>query len=278
MNISPSMTAREKMDARFAYNTETNLDIQEKGEEVFDGIVVHDIDFRGASGKRIAAYLITPIVGHGFPGVVMVHPLPGNRKSFLDEAIGLAGRRICSITINAPWSEGMDWGRKMGDPEHDRKEFIGMVKDLRRSLDVLTAQLVIDPRKLGYIGHSLGALCGGVLSGVDRRAKALVLMSGTTSFSEVAKVNIPDISEQEFAEYRRTMKDIDPLGFVAQAKPAKLMFQMGKQEEYFARQNMQTLADAASEPKDVRWYDAGHMLNEQARKDRDDWLVEELFH
>jgi hypothetical protein len=40
---------------------------------------------------------------------------------------------------------------------------------------------------------------------------------------------------------------------------------------------MQSLADAASELKEVRWHDAGHMLNEQARQDRDRWLVEELF-
>ncbi len=267
----------ETIDLSFAYDTNDQLDIQAVGEEVFNGIAVHDISFRGASGRRIDSYLVTPFVGHTFPGVLFVHPLPGNRRSFLNEALKLAERRICSLSVDAPWSGGMEWAKQMGGPEHDRKEFIGTIRDLRRSFDVLISQSIIDVGRLGYIGHSLGALCGGVLSGIDRRARAYVLMSGTTSFSDVAKVNMPNMRGDELAEYRRAMSDIDPVRFLPLASPARFMFQMGNSEEYFNRQNMQSLADAASEPKEVRWYDAGHMLNEQARQDRDRWLVEELF-
>ena len=97
------------------------------GEETFEGTAVHDISFRGASGSRIDAYLVTPIVGHSFPGIMFVHPLPGSRKSFLDEAVKLADRRICSLCVDAPWSRGMIWAKKMGNPEHDREEFIGVI-------------------------------------------------------------------------------------------------------------------------------------------------------
>jgi hypothetical protein len=54
------------------------------------------------------------------------------------------------------------------------------------------------------------------------------------------------------------------------------MLQIGRTEEYFTLSNRMAFAEAASEPKDLRWYDAGHMLNEKAREDRDRWLVEEL--
>jgi hypothetical protein len=33
---------------------------------------------------------------------------------------------------------------------------------------------------------------------------------------------------------------------------------------------------AASEPKEQRWYEAGHELDDQARVDLDAWLVELL--
>lgn len=208
---------------------------------------------------------------------MFVHPLPGSRKSFLDEAVKLTGRRICSLCVDAPWSGGMEWAKKMGNPEHDRNEFIGAIKDLRRGFDVLTSQSVIDATRIGFVGHSLGALSGAVLSSMDRRAKAYVLMSGTTSFAEVTLANMPDMKGEEAARYRKEVEDIDPILFVPNAAPATVMFQMGKAEEYFGHEKPQSLADAASEPKIIQWYDAGHILNEKARQDRDKWLVEELF-
>jgi hypothetical protein len=36
------------------------------------------------------------------------------------------------------------------------------------------------------------------------------------------------------------------------------------------------LERAASEPKEIRWYDADHDLGEQAAKDRLDWVGEQL--
>jgi dienelactone hydrolase len=165
----------------------------------------------------------------------------------------------------------------MGDPEQARAELIGCIKDLRRSMDVLIAQSSVDPGRLGYVGHSLGALCGAVLSAVDRRAKAYVLMSGSASFSEVAQANMPDLKDERLDHYRQLISDIDPIRFVPLASPAKVMFQMGSKEQFFDHQRMQALAQAGSEPKVMHLYDAGHMLDEQARRDRDDWLVEELF-
>jgi uncharacterized protein len=277
MAQSPSMKMAETGDPRFAYDTTENLDIREKGEEVSNGVAVHDIDFQGATGRRIEAYLVTPMVGHSFPGVLFVHPLPGSRKSFLDEAIKLAERRVCSLSVNAHWSDGTEWGTKMGDPEHDRAELIGCIKDLRRSIDVLTTQPSVDPNRIGYVGHSLGALCGAVLSAIDRRAKAYVLMSGTMSFSDVASANMPDLKDERLDRYRQAISDIDPIRFVPLAAPASVMYQMGSNEEYFDHDKMRSLAQAGSEPKVMHWYDAGHMLDEHARRDRDDWLMDELF-
>jgi hypothetical protein len=224
----------ETIDLSFAYDTNDQLDIWKVGEEVFDGIAVHDISFLGATGRRIDSYLVTSVVGRAFPGVLLIHPLSGNRESFLNEALKLAERRICSLSMDAPWSGGMDWATKMGNPEHDRKELIETIRDLRRSFDVLI-QSIIDVGRLGYIGHCLCALCDGVLSSIDRRARACVLMSETTVFSDVAKVNMPNMGKEELTEYSQAMLDIAPVRFVPLASPARFMFQMGNSEEYFNR-------------------------------------------
>ena len=136
----------------------------------------------------------------------------------------MAEHRICSLCVDAPWSGGMEWAKNMGNSEHDGDEYISVIKDLRRAFDVLNSQSAIDSNRLGYVGHSLGALCGAVLSGIDRRAKAYVLMSGTASFAEVAIANMPDMKAEEKNRYRKVLADIDPILFVPHAAPASIMF------------------------------------------------------
>jgi uncharacterized protein len=263
-------------DSRFAYNNKVSLDIQEMGKQVFDGKVVHEINFRGATERRINAYLVMPIMGLSFPGIVFVHPSQGSKKTFLNEALMLADRKICSIIVDAPWSAGMERAQGTRYPKHDRTDFIGTIKDLRRTFDVLTSKATVDPGRLGFVGHSLGALCGAVLSGIDRRVKTYVLMSGTSSFADVAQVNITNMKDDRLDHYRKVISDIDPTAFVSRAAPASILFQMGRDEENIIQERMRHLAHAASEPKLVQWYEAGHMLNEVARQDRGDWLVDEL--
>jgi uncharacterized protein len=274
---SPNLSKGELNDARFDYDTSDDLNIHETGEEVFDGMSVHDINFRGATGRRISAYMAAPIVGRSLPGILFVHPAPGSRYSFLQEALRLTEKGICSILVDAPWSAGMEWGRTMGEPEHDRREFIGAVKDLRRALDVLLTATVVDRNRLGFVGHSLGALCGGILSGIEPRIRTFVLMSGAASYSDVMAANNPGFQGEMIAAYDETVSEIDPIRFVPHAAPASIMFQIGRRDEYFDPARMQELADAASEPKVVNWYASGHALDEQACSDRALWLIGELF-
>jgi hypothetical protein len=51
------------------------------------------------------------------------------------------------------------------------------------------------------------------------------------------------------------------------------LFQFARYERYFNEAAMNRYAEAASEPKSVRWYGTGHDLNDvQALLDRSDWL------
>jgi hypothetical protein len=61
------------------------------------------------------------------------------------------------------------------------------------------------------VGHSFGAIFGGILSGVEKRVKAFVLMAGTGSFTGVAVLNIPDLSGQRLENYSTTLDSIDPI-------------------------------------------------------------------
>ena len=126
--------------------------------------------------------------------------------------------------------------------------------------------------RIGYVGHSLGALFGGVLSGVEKRIQAFALMAGTGSFTDVAVLSMPFLQGQVLEEYAQAMTRIDPVYYVSHAAPSALLFQFGLQDEAFPREKVVGFAEAGSEPKLVQWYDAGHYLNQEARGDRIEWL------
>ena len=90
-------------------------------------------------------------------------------------------------------SEAEAWGKTMGEPEHDRQEHTKTTIDLLRAVDLLTSRSEVDAGRIGYVGHSFGALFGGILAGVEKRIKAFVLMSGVGSFTDVAVANIPTL-------------------------------------------------------------------------------------
>ena len=165
----------------------------------------------------------------------------------------------------------------MGEAEHDKEEFRQLAVDLRRAVDVIETMPKVDTERLGYVGHSYGALFGGVLAGVDKRLQAFVLMAGVGSFSDVAAANIPTLTGQALDEYHHIVDPIDPIHYIPHAAPAPLFFQVGKQDDFFSRDKFVSYAEAASKPKLVRWYEADHYtLNEVGRKERIDWLTQQF--
>ena len=69
---------------------------------------------------------------------------------------------------------------------------------------------------------------------------------------------------------------LDPVRYVPRAAPTSLLFQNGRRDPISPGTDVDALVAAATAPKEQRWYDAGHELNEQARADLDEWLVKLL--
>ncbi|HXM35646.1 MAG TPA: hypothetical protein VN920_10695, partial [Pyrinomonadaceae bacterium] len=79
------------------------------------------------------------------------------------------------------------------------------------------------------------------------------------------------------AAYRLAINALDPINYVSGAAPAALLFQFSNTDKYIPKATASAYALAASQPKEVIWYDALHDLNiEAARKDRREWLSRHL--
>lgn len=274
--LPSSVESFEDLLFMFDYDRELRLDVEEAGVEHKHGVAVHDISYASQAVGRVTAYLVTPPGTGPFAGVIFVHPAPGDRTTFLDESKSLAQQGALGLLIEAPWARGEAWGQTLGQPEGDRRAFIQIAIDLRRAVDLLTSRPDVDAKRIGYVGHSFGALFGGVLSGVEKRIRAFALLSGSGSFTDVAVLSMPFLQGEELEAYAQAMTRIDPITYVRHAAPSALFFQFGLQDEAFPRERVVAFAEAGSQPKSVKWYDADHYLDDAARSDRIEWLRTQL--
>lgn len=288
LTASSHAVALEETRRALDYDAKAPLEIQEAGTERRGDVRIVDLSYASPMGGRVPAYLILPPGEGKHPAVLFLHPGQGDRKTFVNEAVGLAKEHgFVSLTISAPLLRPENRGKRGGNPwnaEVSRREQIQTVQDLRRGFDLLVSRPEVDPRRLAYVGHSLGATVGGILAGVEKRPVAFVLMAGYPSLTH-AMTNNHDQGSLAFQElatpeqrdaYVKAMEPLDALYYVAGAAPAKLLFQFAKRDEFISAWDAAAYVWVAKEPKEVLWYDTDHFFNEAARRDRDEWLAKDL--
>jgi dienelactone hydrolase len=268
----------------YDYDRSAPVDLREAGVETRDGIQVHDISYASPKGGRVAGYLVTPTGRGPFAAILFMHGAGGNRSGMLAQAVAYANSGAVCLTIDAAMSGSRAIaGEKFLDytkPERTRDAFIQTVVDSRRAVDLLLARPDVDPRRLAFVGGSFGAFIGGVLAGVEKRIHAYALASAPASINDAtvetvvaARRTMPaDELEKSFA----IVDAVAAIHYAAHAAPSELLLQNGTKDAGVPRESAERLHRAASEPKTLRWYDAGHGLNQQAVEDRKEWLRREI--
>src|ERR687889_38011 len=65
----------------------------------------------------------------------------------------------------------------------------------------------------------------------------------------------------EWRSWLESMIPIEPIKYIGFASPTPLLLQSGRQDNLVPPPDAERLHAAASDPKTVQWYDAGHGLN-----------------
>jgi dienelactone hydrolase len=283
---APEGPSFEERARAFDYDAKAPLDLREASVETVDGVEVRDISYASPKGGRVPGFLLAARGPGRRAGILFMHWGQGNRSEFLAEGLAAARAGAVALMIDAPYHRPEFKGPTgMGSPEGERALFVQLVTDLRRGLDVLLARTDVDPARLGYVGHSLGATWGGALAGVDHRLRAAVLMGGLPSLTDPKHSytdTLWDFFKQTFGDekiraYQAVIALIDPEHFVGHSAPTRLLFQFARHDRFISAAAAKAYGAAASAPKEVRWYFTGHEFNDLGSlRDRAEWLTTQL--
>jgi dienelactone hydrolase len=248
------------------------------GKEAKDGVENSLLLARTPFGYQRVAEMYRPEGGGNLAAILYVHwyepeSPTSNRRQFEHEAKELAKEGAVCLLVETLWSD-MDFFMKRtqaDDPRNSVQESV----NLRRALDFLLAQPGIDPARVACVGHDFGGMYGVLAGSVDRRPTHYVIMAATPRFPDWY-LYFPKLEGEGRAAFLAQMAELDPITRVPHLAPASILFQFGTDDRHVPRHRAQEFYDAAREPKELKWYEAGHGLNEQAAADRQAWLERHL--
>jgi dienelactone hydrolase len=257
------------------------LDIRTGVLRCVEDLRVHDVTYASPKGGRVPATLVIPAGDGPFAGILFGHgSAPTGRANILPYALDLARTGAVALLIDAPYVRQQKWPATF--TSQDAAGQVQLIVDLRRAVDLLLTRAEVDPGRLAYIGHSHGAAMGGLLAGVERRIGSYVLACGDggllSHFSPDggSAGELDRLPPQTVREWRAALEPIEPIRFVGHAAPAALFFQAALHDEAVPRTLSEQFFAAGSEPKHLTWYDAGHVLDEQALHDQVTWLARRI--
>jgi uncharacterized protein len=264
----------------FAYDVDAPLNLQKTVASTSNGVEVSNVSFSSPDGGVVTGMMWDPVTRPGLrPGIVLMHGLPGSASSMTGQAQSYVQYGAVVIAIDAPWN------RRVSPPyltltAQDRAEQIQVIKDLQRAVDVLRSRPNVDDDRIAYVGFSWGGATGALFVGIERRLRAAALVVGHAGQVSHATgpegfKNISGLPCAIRVAWIRAMAPIEPIRFVGHAN-APLLMQNGRLDELIPDYEAEELHAAAPQPKTIRWYVAGHSLNQQAVADRLGWLREQI--
>lgn len=265
--VTTARAAPTKEDV-FEFDRDVDLEVTEGETSQEPKFTAKAMSYASPGGDRVSGIVLAPAVDERPAGVIFMHGAGGSRIDFLGDASELAKAGAVALTIDSPFARSESEQIRAGaaPPEAIRELMIRNVQDLVRGLDVLVREYDADPARLAVVGYSMGVQAAATAAAIDGRPKAVVLMAGRANPSRTPGD----------AAWEQLFRSIDTVRFVPELAPARVLVQGGERDRVIPRAELEELYEATSEPKEIRWYAAGHELTPKAGRERVAWLSAQL--
>ena len=218
-------------------------------------------------GESVPAILQCPVIDEPLPAMLLLHGF-SSRKERMADSIGraLAARRVASLAIDLPLHGARDAGFEglsFQNPVAVIQKWRLAVRDAHAGLAYLEAHDATDGRRIGIAGYSLGAYLATAVAADTQLARAIALAAGG---------DLPP--QMPFASLVRSV--MDPRRDIRKLTGRPLLMINGRFDRTILPEQARSLFDAATEPKEHRWYDGGHWPPQSAIDAVAEWLAATL--
>jgi uncharacterized protein len=235
--------------------------------------LTYAVTFKGGDGATVPGILTVPAPqkrNGPAPCVIVLHGLGGKKDDVFipGAAISNKGYATLAIDIAGHGERPKVAGKPVSDlslPE--MRTLLGQtVADLRRAVDFLATRPEIDPKRIGFVGFSLGGILGAVFVSDEPRVKGAVLCAAGGDWGRLITTSKHQFAEKHqqpgrpgAAEIESVLAEVDPLTTIAQVSPRPLLFLNGDKDEVVPTACTDALFAAAKEPKTRVTLPGGHI-------------------
>ncbi|MEJ2483304.1 MAG: dienelactone hydrolase family protein [Gemmatimonadota bacterium] len=260
----------------FAYDRELPFEIQVLSTADEEGMRREALTFASTPGVTVHAdYFTASTASRNRPHVLLVHGgIRAGKASMRPIAEFLVRRGFTVLSIDMPYFGERDTGFLGSFSEADKHErlynrestylqwVIQLVKDVGRSVDLLTDHYGADAARIAYVGFSRGAQAGFIVVAADGRFSASAnLYGGHFDRSETGH-----------------LAAACPANYIGRIAPTPLWLLNGTFDgDYDRERSVEPLVRHAGEPFEMHWVETGHQFPRPEDLDAmADWLIEAL--
>lgn len=251
------MAAREKIHIRQSTGKEEQLP---GGRRIA-------LTFRTGDGDPVPALLLLPRAEAPVPGVLLLHGYT-SRKEHMADGVGraLLEEGIASLAIDLPLhgdrSDPLQL-QSARNPLAVLSLWRLALREAALAVRYLGAREEVDGDRMAVAGYSLGSFLTVALAAQEPRLRAVALAAGG---------DLP--AGTPLAAVARAVAD--PARAVRKLKGRPLLMVHGRWDRTVRPEQAERLYAAAAEPKEIRWWNAGHYLPQEAIHEAAAWLREKL--
>lgn len=228
------------------------------------------LTFTKRGGQTLTGLFMRPLAEGRYPCALLLHALSSDKAQITGHfGAPLADRGLATLALDAHLHGER---RRDSDERLSPLEYLNLARETvveyRQALAYLESREDVDAERIGLLGYSLGAMMGCILAGVDERVRACCLMVGGDL--------VRGYMERVPAVLRRTLESVSPANFVGRIAPRPVYFLNGRWDSTVPAEAARLLHEAAGEPKEIVWADAGHLLPPDVARLGVEWLTERL--